>query len=65
MLRCCPRTDFRAIHETADGAAEAYRGVIPADRWHDPSMSGEELRRETDAGVRFRGWEEDGQLLRR
>ena len=26
-----------------NGAAEAYRGVIPADRWHEPYMPAEEL----------------------
>jgi GNAT superfamily N-acetyltransferase len=31
----------------------AYRGVIPADRWHEPYMPMEELRAELQAGVRF------------
>jgi GNAT superfamily N-acetyltransferase len=44
-------------------AAEAYRGVIPADRWHDPYMSDEYFRGEIDAGVRFSGYELDGELL--
>ena len=34
-----------------NAAAEAYRGVIPEDRWHDPYMSAAELGRETAAGV--------------
>lgn len=44
-------------------AAEAYRGVIPEDRWHDPYFSAEYLRSEIDAGVRFYGYEADGELL--
>ncbi|MEJ5311654.1 MAG: GNAT family N-acetyltransferase [Anaerolineae bacterium] len=44
-------------------AAQAYRGVIPADRWHEPYMSREELRHEIEAGVRFWGYEEDGVLV--
>ena len=44
-------------------AALAYRGVIPADRWHDPYMPAEELRAEIEAGVRFWGYEADGELL--
>ena len=36
-------------------AADAYRGIIPADRWHDPYMGPEELRGEISAGVAFRG----------
>ena len=46
-----------------NSAAEAYRGVIPADRWHDPYMDGRELEREIAAGVRFWGYELDGALV--
>jgi GNAT superfamily N-acetyltransferase len=35
-----------------DGAI-AYRGVIPADRWHDPYMPLDEVRAEMGAGVEF------------
>jgi GNAT superfamily N-acetyltransferase len=34
-------------------AAQAYRGVIPADRWHEPYMARSELEQEIAAGVRF------------
>jgi GNAT superfamily N-acetyltransferase len=34
-------------------AAQAYRGVIPADRWHDPYMSQNELEAQVGAGVEF------------
>src|SRR3979409_2593628 len=37
------RTDILAI---VNAAAEAYRGVIPADRWHEPYMDSRELDRE-------------------
>jgi GNAT superfamily N-acetyltransferase len=37
--------------------------VIPADRWHEPYMPAEELDDEIEAGVRFWGYEEDGELL--
>ncbi len=36
-------------------AAIAYRGVIPADRWHEPYMPEAELREEIAAGVEFWG----------
>jgi GNAT superfamily N-acetyltransferase len=35
-----------------DGAI-AYRGVIPADRWHDPYMPLDEVGAEMGAGVEF------------
>jgi GNAT superfamily N-acetyltransferase len=46
-----------------NAAAEAYRGVIPEDRWHEPYMSVEALEREIAAGVEFWGIEDgDGAL---
>ena len=44
-------------------AAEAYRGVIPADCWHEPYMSAAELRAEIAAGVTFVVAEIDGAVL--
>ena len=43
-------------------AARAYRDVIPADRWHDPYMSTDELASEIAAGVVFWVVEQDGRL---
>jgi N-acetylglutamate synthase-like GNAT family acetyltransferase len=43
-------------------AAIAYRGVIPADRWHEPYMSIGELRREVTGGVVFWVAEEETRL---
>lgn len=44
-------------------AAQRYRGVIPDDCWHDPYFSAEYLASEIAAGVRFSGYEADGELL--
>ena len=63
MIRPCTDTDFDTIFAIINDAAEAYCGVIPADRWHDPYMRQEELRHEIQSGVRFWGWEEDGKLV--
>jgi N-acetylglutamate synthase-like GNAT family acetyltransferase len=63
MIRLCNDADFHAIYTIINEAAEAYRGVIPADRWHEPYMPEEELRHEIQCGVRFWGWEEDGELI--
>lgn len=43
-------------------AARAYRGVIPADRWHEPYMTAEELAREIAEGVVFWVAEQEGRL---
>ena len=63
MIRPCASADFPTIREIINDAAVAYRGVIPADRWHEPYMPADELRREIAAGVRFWGFEESGQLV--
>lgn len=46
-----------------NAAAEAYRGVIPTDRWHEPYMEASELDGEIAAGVVFWGYEADGVLI--
>ena len=64
MIRPCTQADFDAILAIVNDAAEAYRGVIPTDRWHDPYMSVEELREELADGVAFWGLPDDaGQLV--
>jgi N-acetylglutamate synthase-like GNAT family acetyltransferase len=45
--------DFDHILSIINNGARAYRGVIPADRWHDPYMSSNELKNEIAAGVAF------------
>lgn len=38
-------SDFATVHTIINDAAVRYRGVIPADQWHEPYMSVEALRR--------------------
>jgi GNAT superfamily N-acetyltransferase len=52
-----------AILAIINAAAEAYRDVIPADRWHEPYMPAAELDNEIAAGVQFWVYEADGALL--
>jgi N-acetylglutamate synthase-like GNAT family acetyltransferase len=58
----CTAKDAGRILEIINDAAQAYRGVIPADRWHEPYMPAAELRTEMDAGVRFWGYTTDGRI---
>ena len=62
MIRPCAEADFEAIFEIINDAAQAYKGIIPADRWKEPYMPRQELRREIDDDVVFSGYEEDGAL---
>jgi GNAT superfamily N-acetyltransferase len=61
-IRPCRDDERAAIVAIVNAAAQAYRGVIPADRWHDPYMPADALDREIAAGVVFWGYEEDGRL---
>src|SRR3954470_222351 len=54
------RADMLAI---VNAAADAYRGVIPADRWREPYMPARELDDEIAAGVTFLGYVADGDLV--
>jgi len=63
MIRPCEPRDFDAIYAIINDAAQAYKDVIPEDRWHDPYMPLEELRHEIAQGVRFWGYEEGGELI--
>jgi GNAT superfamily N-acetyltransferase len=62
-IRLCSSADREAIFAIVNEAAEAYRGVIPADRWHEPYMPLEELDGQIAAGVEFWGYEDDGELV--
>src|SRR5918911_1618228 len=62
-IRRCSGADREAIFAIVNAAAEAYRGVIPPDRWHEPYMPLEELDEQIAAGVEFWGYEADGELV--
>jgi N-acetylglutamate synthase-like GNAT family acetyltransferase len=62
MIRRCDERDFEVIWQIINDGAEAYRGVIPPDRWKEPYMSRDELRHEMRDGVKFWGCEESGEL---
>ena len=62
-IRKSEANDFEAILTVINDAAQAYRGVIPSDRWHEPYMSADELAEEIASGVIFWLVEDDGRLL--
>jgi GNAT superfamily N-acetyltransferase len=61
-IRACRDDERSSVLAIVNAAAEAYRGVIPADRWHEPYMSSGELDGEIAAGVAFWGYELEGAL---
>lgn len=56
MIRACTDGDIPTIDAVINHAARAYKGVIPADCWHEPYMTRAALLEEINAGVQFWGW---------
>ena len=54
-IRRCRLDEQESILAIVNAAAARYRGVIPADCWHDPYMQAAELSREISNGVSFWG----------
>ena len=52
-IRRCNEQDLATMLAIINDAAVAYRGVIPADRWHEPYMPREEMQSEIAKGVEF------------
>lgn len=55
--------DLEAVHAVINDGAQAYRGVIPADCWHEPYMGLGELKAEITAGVVFTVCHEAGTMI--
>ena len=53
MIRPATPSDFGTIVTVINDGASAYKGVIPADCWHEPYMSESDLRAEISDGVQF------------
>lgn len=63
MITKCEPIDFEDIYEIINDAAIAYKGIIPADRWHEPYMTKEELQNQIDDNIQFWGFREDDKLM--
>ena len=63
LIRQGVEADLAAIAAIINEAAQAYRGVIPGDRWHEPYMPTDELEKEISDGVVFWVAEQEGRLL--
>lgn len=63
MIRECTAADIAVMYDIMNDAAQAYKGVIENDCWHEPYMPMEYLKSEVEDGVRFWGYEEAGELV--
>jgi len=62
-IRPCGMADLPALFSIVNDAAQAYKGVIPDDCWHEPYMPLDQLKRETREGIVFWGCESGGTLV--
>jgi N-acetylglutamate synthase-like GNAT family acetyltransferase len=62
MIRICDNADIATIFDIINDSAQAYRGVIPADCWHEPYMPETDLAQQIKSGVEFWGYTENGEL---
>ena len=63
MIRPCDKEDVEQIWTTINDGAQAYKGVIPEDRWTDPYMTLAELRAQIADGVRFWAYQDSEAAL--
>jgi GNAT superfamily N-acetyltransferase len=63
VIRRCDDRDFELMWAIVNDGAQAYKGIIPSDRWAEPYMSAAKLQHEIDDGVVFWGYEDGGQLV--
>lgn len=63
MIRKCTPDDLEEIFAVINDAAQAYKGVIPEDRWGEPYMPMEELKAEIRDGIEFWCLVEEGQIV--
>lgn len=63
MIVKCERKDFDEIYEIINDGAGAYKGIIPADRWHEPYMTQEELKHQIDQGIEFWAYLEERKII--
>jgi GNAT superfamily N-acetyltransferase len=62
MIERCKPTDFNTIYDIINDGASAYKGVIPADCWHEPYMPTEVLQKQMEEGVEFWSYAENGTI---
>ena len=63
MIRKLSSSNFDLILNVITDSAQAYKAIIPKDRWKKPYMSTEELIEEIEAGIIFYGWIEDDSIV--
>ncbi len=63
MIRKLLSLNFNSILSIINDAAQAYKDIIPVDRWREPYMPTEELKEEIKSGISFYGWFQDSSLI--
>ena len=62
MIRPTDDRDVQQIWTIINDGAQAYKGIIPPDRWKEPYMSREELDRQIAESVLFWAFDAEGEM---
>lgn len=63
MIERYTNNDLQDIYDIINDAAIAYKGVIPADCYHEPYMSMKELQSQIESGVQFYCFKEEQKII--
>ena len=63
MIAPCKDGELLLVNAIINESAQAYKGIIPADRWYEPYMSLSVMKVEIVSGVCFYGYHLDGALV--
>ncbi len=63
MIHRCKVSDLDQVWHVINDGAQAYKGIIPADRWTEPYMTRDHFQHEIDNGVIFWGCWEDNTII--
>ncbi len=63
MIERYTSEDFDTLYEIINDASSAYKGIIPADRWHEPYMPEKELQEQLEDGIEFWCYKQNNEIV--
>jgi N-acetylglutamate synthase-like GNAT family acetyltransferase len=63
MIEKYTSADFQVVYDIINDASSAYKGIIPADRWHEPYMPEKELQEQLEDGIEFWCYKQNNEIV--
>jgi N-acetylglutamate synthase-like GNAT family acetyltransferase len=63
MIEQYTPADFQTVYDIINDASSAYKGIIPADRWHEPYMPEQELQEQLEDGIEFWCYKQNDEIV--